>query len=1452
MQSVKIRTGVGARFGMAALVFAAGTLACVAPSLAAPKAAANEIKWQNDAVTRFAPMSADTMRAAINAELKGERQRRMVIQLDAIPTEAERANLAAKGVTVGSFLGGTSFFATISETAAANLEPARGGTGIEGLRSLAAIPFAGKVQKDLMQERVYDWMVIDNGMQEGKVIDPDRARDPIVAINLMFHRDVDMAGEARFAIESVGAQVIESIDAACMMTVKIPNSRVKALASLDQVQWAEAPMPQFVELNANSGARTGAYAAQAAPYNLNGAGVKVLVYDGGQIRTTHQEYQGRAIVGVGDTAASSDHSTHVGCTVAGGGVVPGISRGMAPGASIISYGFQDGTLSAGFLFQRPGDLQSDYSTSINTYGVDLATNSIGTNTAPNGFPCDWEGDYGTTSQLIDQIVRGTPGIANGQPFRVVWANGNERQTSTCNDTTNPGVPAGYHKTAPPSCAKNHITVGAVDGSTTAETMSTFSSWGPTDDGRMKPDISAPGVNTVSCGNASDTAVATKSGTSMATPTTAGCLALLLQDYKAQYPSAALPRNSTLKTFLTHTAVDKFNPGPDNQFGYGTVRIIPAIDLMRSTNWKESEVSNGGSTSYLVIVPPGSTDPLKVTLAWDDFPSTPNGAGQGQGSLINDLDLVVTSPSNVRAYPWTLQGLSGNPSLPAVQTQENHVDNIEQVYVATPEPGAWLVTVRGTTVPEGPQPFSIAASPFFVGCSNTGVAGLDKSIYPCGSTVQLKVVDCQLNTSNSVVDTVTVKVSTTSNPAGVNVVLTEIAAEAADFRGSIVLGSGIAGGNGDTVTLTYLDADSGGGSPATVTASAVVDCAPPAISSVTTTGIGPRVATVNFTTNEPAVGTVNVRTSCGGAILGTFTTNRGTTHAASVTGLQPSSSYFYDISAKDDANNTGTNNNAGSCFTFSTLVVPDFFTELFTTGNDLDNRDFTWTPAANVSSYTLCQAPAFSLPVDPAGGTTLALTDDSNLSVALTGGQTVKLYGVAYSSVFVGSNGYLTFTAGDTSLGETYAIHFNRPRVSALFDDLNPTQAGTVSYKQLADRLTVTWLNVTEHNGANQNTFQISMFFDGRIQITYLAIAAVDGLAGLSGSTSQNVDFGPSDLSQYPSCGPRPPFATNQSLSTAQNLGLNVTLSGTDDGLPGGPLVYTVLSLPATALVEDLSNGSNILSVPYTLSSNQVRFKPQPGFSGTQSFTFKVNDNGVAPDGGDSNTATISVTVGGGSSASGLPFSDIFPSTTFDSANWSSFGNATIDTVGLAEPTEPNSARFNGNPTATGDVITSRTINLLAYTNLRVKYAYECRGGGESPDVGDDLIIEYQNAGGTYTELNRHLGAATGDDMTTYALVDLPLPAAAKHGNFRLRIRSLGTAGAFDDWFVDDVSVTGVSCPGDTNGDGLVNTVDLTNFLAGFGDIAEGIAGGDFDGNGVTDTLDLTTLLGFFGSNCNTP
>ena len=196
-------------------------------------------------------------------------------------------------------------------------------------------------------------------------------------------------------------------------------------------------------------------------------------------------------------------------------------------------------------------------------------------------------------------------------------------------------------------------------------------------------------------------------------------------------------------------------------------------------------------------------------------------------------------------------------------------------------------------------------------------------------------------------------------------------------------------------------------------------------------------------------------------------------------------------------------------------VKDYFTELFSISgaNDVSNQSFLFTPNASNSYYSVQRTPGTAFYTDPIGGTSLAMSDDTFVQVTPTG-QQVKLYGTNYPSFYVGSNGYITFTAGDTSYDESFASHFNQPRISALFDDLLPT-TGQVTWKQTADRVAVTWQGVSEYGATNSNSFQIEMFFDGRIRITCLGIAATDGLIGLSQGLGTPVDFVKSDFSTYP-------------------------------------------------------------------------------------------------------------------------------------------------------------------------------------------------------------------------------------------------------------------------------------------------------------------------------------------------
>jgi subtilisin family serine protease len=201
----------------------------------------------------------------------------------------------------------------------------------------------------------------------------------------------------------------------------------------------------------------------------------------------------------------------------------------------------------------------------------------------------------------------------------------------------------------------------------------------------------------------------------------------------------------------------------------------------------------------------------------------------------------------------------------------------------------------------------------------------------------------------------------------------------------------------------------------------------------------------------------------------------------------------------------------------TVKPIDYFTELFGSGdNDLDNHTLTLVPDNSVQFYTACLEDASGFPVDPAGGTVLTLNDDDYYEVQLQG-SVVSLYGTSYDALYIGSNGYITFVSGDTHYFEQFSDHFALPRIAALFDDLNPAAGGTISYKQLADRIAVTFENVPEFSLNTDNTFQIEIFFDGRIRITWLGIDAHDGIAGLSAGNGLPDYFVERDISKYGPC-----------------------------------------------------------------------------------------------------------------------------------------------------------------------------------------------------------------------------------------------------------------------------------------------------------------------------------------------
>jgi len=1055
------------------------------------------IEWRTGPTLSTSKSTAEI--AALVDGLTASGARHIVVHFDRPVGPALRSELESAGIRLLSYLGNNAFFASAprGQVDVAAL------ADVDGLMDAQLIQRSWKLHPMLERGEAPAWTVVST----------DPADEPIVALYVAFHRDVPLKAEAARVCLAHGAAIRSQLRTVNALVVELPSAEIPALADEDAVQWIEPALPPLTATNDSNRVITQADQVQSPPYGLDGSGVTVMVYDGGFGLASHQDFGGRLTVR--DSSGLSDHATHVAGTIGGDGAVSlGTYRGMAPAVLLESYGFeQEGGLHEGFLYTDPGDLEDDYGEAINVYGADIANNSIGSNVEGNWFPCEWQGDYGVTASIIDAVVRGS--LSNGEPFRIVWAGGNERPSRRCDDE---GY-GDYYSIAPPAGAKNHITVGALNSND--DSMTDFSSWGPTDDGRLKPDLAAPGCQSdddlgiTSC--ASDGGYTTKCGTSMASPTVCGLGALLLQDYRAQFPGEPDFRNSTLKALLAHTAVDLGNTGPDYQYGYGSVRIQPAVDLMRAGNFLEAEIDQGVIYSAVVVAGPGETE-LKVTLAWDDVPGTPN----VDPALVNDLDLRVFDSSGTRYFPWTLDQY--NPSAPAVRTQSDHVNNIEQVVVNNPPAGTYRVEVHGVCVPQGPQAFSLCGSPQLLDCSSQGIIWLDRVKYACDATATIQVVDCDLNTDGDEVETVDVTMSSDSEPGGETVTLTETAPDTAAFSGGIALSTSDSPGvlwiaAGDTVTALYIDADDGlGGTDVEVTATAVVDCQAPLISNVQVPDVGPRDATITFETDEPANGAVHYGLTCESLTETATELDWHTFHSIHLSDLNDDTTYYFIVEAADEADNAATDDNGGLCYSFTTPVALDFFTESFAgNDNDLDNLSLVLTPDGSADYYTACIEQISTLPTDPAGGTNIDLGDDSSLEVSLGEGAQVSLYGVAYDSFFVGSNGHVTFTAPDGTPSETLSQHFSLPRISGLFDDLDPSAGGVVSWKQLPDRAAVTWEDVPEYGASNSNTFQIEMYFDGQLRISWLTLVAEDGIAGVSAGDGLPPDFYETDLSEAEPC-----------------------------------------------------------------------------------------------------------------------------------------------------------------------------------------------------------------------------------------------------------------------------------------------------------------------------------------------
>ncbi|GAF80346.1 unnamed protein product, partial [marine sediment metagenome] len=301
------------------------------------------------------------------------------------------------------------------------------------------------------------------------------------------------------------------------------------------------------------------------------------------------------------------------------------------------------------------------------------------------------------------------------------------------DPYNDGWDNGGFDTIPQrAVSKNVMTVGAVDDAVLngsrylpEATMTNFSGWGPTDDGRIKPDVVGNGKSLYTTDGDHNTDYETVSGTSLSTPNISGSAILLIEYYGELFTGQAM-RASTLKGLIIHTADDLGNPGPDYKYGWGLMNTEAAAALIKehkdfpSDNMIVEAALDTGNTGDTYAVDWDGTGEFRATLCWTDPPGTESEVLDDTSSkLVNDLDLRITGPGGSPTYnPYTLN--PANPSV-AATTGDNTLDNVEQVYIpATGLAGTYTVKVSYIgTLTNGTQAYSlITAADEYVCCPTT--------------------------------------------------------------------------------------------------------------------------------------------------------------------------------------------------------------------------------------------------------------------------------------------------------------------------------------------------------------------------------------------------------------------------------------------------------------------------------------------------------------------------------------------------------------------------------------------------------------------------------------------------------------------------------------------------------------------------------------------------------------
>lgn len=475
------------------------------------------------------------------------------------------------------------------------------------------------------------------------------------------------------------------------------------------------------------------YPSGGAGLSLTGNGQVLGEWDGGSVFPTHQELNGR--VTIMDGSSHHWHAAHVAGTMIASGLVT-TAKGMSYQATLKSYDWTNDES------EMASEAASGLKTSNHSYGT-----VTGWTNGDYGYGTGWYwfginvlsqtedasfGYYDSIAQDWDLVAYNAPN------YLIVKSAGNDRGEGPTAGTfhyyidysTDPyswasgttsrdkdGGLSGYDCMSASSTSKNVITIGAVDNT---YNMSSFSGWGPTDDGRVKPDVVAKGVSVYSSVWNSADPTATNyyggsSGTSMSSPMVTGSIGILLHHQNNLNPGTPM-KSASMKGLIIHTANNSVFgvTGPDYRFGWGLMDTEKAANLMtlnETTNFNIQELSLANNEEKNIFVQASGTEPLRATIVWTDVPGTvpPFSLDPTNLILVNDLDMRISNGNLDEFMPYIL-----NPASPstAATTGDNYRDNVEMVHIQSPgtnEIYTINISHKGTLYNSASQPFSLIIS-----------------------------------------------------------------------------------------------------------------------------------------------------------------------------------------------------------------------------------------------------------------------------------------------------------------------------------------------------------------------------------------------------------------------------------------------------------------------------------------------------------------------------------------------------------------------------------------------------------------------------------------------------------------------------------------------------------------------------------------------------------------------